>query len=217
MRLVHYFSKDEGRPIDFIEMTERADFQEAVAELRAKWEIDVDYISENTKDSQDAWISLLENTRLGSDVSKMLEKLDITKNWNEVVHQFVVDGDHYSYNSKETAITRDSDGLILGIDVDSNKTTLNVGDNTTFEDMKNAWSKIVEYRKKPERRRNRKNFLRDYAIYRMAKDGFTISKIHTSILTEYKENLDYGHIKKVVNEFYNRTKTPKNERPELKM
>ena len=217
MRLVHYFSKDEGRPIDFIEMTERADFQEAVAELRAKWEIDVDYISENTKDSQDAWISLLENTRLGSDVSKMLEKLDITKNWNEVVHQFVVDGDHYSYNSKETAITRDSDGLILGIDVDSNKTTLNVGDNTTFEDMKNAWSKIVEYRKKPERRRNRKNFLRDYAIYRMAKDGFTISKIHTSILAEYKEDLDYGHIKKVVNEFYNRTKTPKNERPELKM
>ena len=219
MRLVETISKDSGRSVDFIEMTMRSDFKEAVEELRKKWSIDTDALSGSSKEAEDDWLYYLENSDLHSDVMNMLKKLKLSSSWADVAHQYVVDDSTYRYNDSSHFITKNENGLVLetGFDDKDGKIILRVGPETVFSDFKIAWGKIKRLRKyAPPRRRNREKFIRDYEIFSMAKSGVTINKIWRHIRDKYGEDLEYHTIKKVVSEFYTRLKIPKKDRVELK-
>jgi len=218
LRLEHNISEDKGRPIDFIEMTLNPSFDKAVLELRKKWEIDTDYLTSNTKEAQDDWMRLLENTSLHADVQKLLTDLNISLSWDEVVQQYVVDGDTYYYKDESSFITKNSKGLVLSVNMEEPyDIVLHVGPETIYSDFKKAWKKIEKYRKVPlPRKRVRTQFIRDYTIFTQARNGASIQTIHAVIKNKFGEDLDYGNIKKIVSEFYNRLGIPEKERRKLK-
>lgn len=215
MRLAHTISKDEGRAIEFIEMTMRPDFVAAIKKLRTKWEINVNEFSDNSEESEKKWLHFLEDSDISKDVKILLSELKILSSWKTVVHQYLIDDNLYPYNSNENQITKDSNGLTLEIDLENtDHIVLRVGPKTTYEDFKIAWSEIVLHRKlKPLRKRVRGNFLRDYQIFILARDGATIREIFS---TEAGRGMDFGHIKKIVSAFYDKLKIPKKDRRPLR-
>ena len=219
MRLVINLSKDSGRAIDFIEITMRPDFKNAVQDLRKKWSINPDTLSGNSKEAEDEWLHFMESSELRADVDKLLSKLDLPSSWEKVVHQHVVDDMIFPYNDESRSIVRNSDGLIMEVNTENaNDIILRVGPDTVFDDFKAAWQEIQQHRKQAApRKRERKNFLRDYDIFRMARDGQTIVEIDKAIEAKYGKNgVDYGNIKKIVSGFYSRLKVPPEDRRELK-
>lgn len=217
LRLVN-ISEDKGRPMDFIEMTMQPSFEKAVVALRKKWEIDTDYLSSNTKEAQDDWMRLLENTDLLTDVQELLKKFNLSQSWDEVVQQYVVDNDTYYYKDESPFITKNSRGLVMLVSMENpDDIVLRVGPETIFSDFKKAWEKIKQYRKVPQsRKRVRTQFIRDYEIFNQARSGASIATIHAYIKEKYSDDLDFGNIKKIVSEFYNRLKIPEKERCKLK-
>lgn len=87
-----------------------------------------------------------------------------------------------------------------------------VQENPEF--FKKISDEIVLHRKlKPLRKRVRGNFLRDYQIFILARDGATIREIFS---TEAGRGMDFGHIKKIVSAFYDKLKIPKKDRRPLR-
>ena len=217
-RLEHNISEDKGRPMDFIEMTMQPTFEKAVTALRKKWEIDTDYLSSNTKEAQDDWMRLLENTNLLTDVQELLKKLNLSQSWDEVVQQYVVDNDTYYYKDESPFITKNSKGLVMSVNMENlDDIVLHVGPETIFSDFKKAWEKIKKLRKVSlPRKRVRTQFIRDYEIFNQARSGASTATIHAHVKEKYGDDLDFGNIKKIVSEFYRRLKIPEKERRKLK-
>jgi len=209
---------DSGRPSDFIEITMRPDFKKAVEELRRKWNIDSDALSESSKEAEDEWLRYLENSDLHSDVMSMLKALKLSSSWADVTHQHVVDGSLYPYNDSSHHITQNKNGLVLETGFENDEEIiLRVGPETVFSDFKIAWEEIKKRRKNtPPRKRDRQKFIRDYEIFSMARDGMTLGQIWAVINKRYGEDLEYHTIKKVVSDFYTRLKIPKKDRIELR-
>lgn len=220
MRLAKNISKDNGRAIDFIEITMRQDFKDAVKKLRHKWNIDTDFLSGDSEEASTEWLRFLENNELREDVKDLLAFLSLSLSWLGVAHMYIVDDNFYSYNDTSHWITSNPLGLVLEQDLENpDNIILRVGAETAWPDFKIAWEEIKKIRGiVTPRKRERKLFLRDYEIFSLAKNGKTIPEICTTIEDKYgkSKDLDYGNIKKIVSDFYTRLKISKEERVTLK-
>lgn len=217
MRLVKYISKDEGRAIDFIEMTMRPDFQEAVKALRNKWSIDPSFLSEDSEEAKERWLDFLENTSVQADVRDMLRVLKISSGWEDVVHQYLVEDSGYAYNSQNVSVTKNPNGLVLEQNLDEGDFVIRVGPEATFDDLKKAWYEIKETRKSPKsRKRNRENFLRDLTIFHLVQRGKTLGEIYRQLEEDGFGDIEYGNIKKIYSTFATKVKIDKKNRPKLK-
>ncbi len=217
MRLVETISKDNGRAIDFIEISMRHDFKEAVTKLREKWNIDADSISENTDYSIKEWLKFLEDDNLRKDVRELIINLKLSSSWEDVIHQYVVDGSLYPYSDTSSQVTSNSEGLILETNPDDiNDIILRVGPETVFSDFKTAWDKIKKYRKVfTPRKREKKKFLIQYEIFRLSQDNKSIIEIYRIIKEKYKQEVDLGNIKKIISYFNKQLKIPKQKRNKI--
>ena len=222
MRLVHYLSKDNNRAIKFIEMSLRPDFESAIHDLRNKHKIGNDIVLADSEEAESKKMHLLEmvDSDIALDVEKLLLQLKIDPSWKDIVYQYVIDDSGYSYNDKNSYITRNSNGLRMSVDVDNpDDIILYVGPDTTYEDYRNGWSEITKKRKQtPVRKRERQNFLRDLYIYTLAKEGKPISEISLFLKVKFGKNgdLDYGNIKKIFSTFCDSLQIPSENRPKLK-
>lgn len=216
LRSIKYISQNQNRPMDLIEMTMQPDFCDAVEKIRKKWSIDPRRLSEGSDAAQRELLSLMENEHLPDEIEAMLHKLGVAKGWTEIIQQYVLDGNIYPHYSKDPFITCNPDGLLLERSDDNpEEVVLRVGLDTTREDLMLAWREIERNRKKyVPRKRSRKNFFRDYRIYKLACEGKTIIEIHRVFLGEGID-IDLGNIKKILSAFCSRLKIPKKDRPQL--
>lgn len=218
--LNYCLSKDKGRAIDFVEMTMRPDFVDAIEKLRIENNIDKNFLLSGTNESEEELMDFLENgdSSIVKDVKDLLINLKISLSWQNIVYSYVFTGNCFPYNDESPEVINNADGLILKVDTDNyDKLILEIGKDTTMEEFKNSWDVIKKYRKmKPKRKKEKVNFLRDYKIFSLANDGKTIKEICNIIQKEFEiDNLDYGNIKKIVSSFYKRLKIPKKDRVKL--
>lgn len=218
----------------------RQDFQKAVDLLRAKWgveETNPDYDSNIKK----LWLRPFWDYTFHKppqSANKEEEKCFYTsqKYYNDIVElmrQFKLDYDYWLYLLSHYVLTgvydiEDMQSDILSLDTfplidiqiqeptDKPKIVIELGDKTTLKDVKAIWHRVEEMRKRfhPEEKKFKewKNFERDAKIYALHKQGKTIDEIYRIILDEYKQDLDYGNIKKIVSIFKNKLRLDDNQK-----
>lgn len=197
-----------------IEMCERPDFIDGVAAIREKWQISPDELDDSER------VLKIEDRSIHDDVLKLLKQLDIPEHWSEIVHIYVVEDSMYPYFDTNSYLTRIETGVKLYQDMEHpGKSYVVAGIDGTKEELKEAWDDLIKITGTTRRKRRntaaqRGNFLRDFKIVQLAKNGKSVDEIYSTITKEFGD-IEYGNIRKVVTEFCDRAKIPKSDRPRI--
>lgn len=191
----------------------REDLNDEVDQLRKKFDLDVNFLAENSDESVNAWGFHYEDETLRSEVLAVLSKLGIAKGWMEGVLLYAIDG----LSSPHDDLVLNPDGLVMDINTkDYGDVVWFIGPDTTNADIKTAWKLVVDLRGgKAPRNRILPNAERDQKIFRMARYGKIITQIANEVKEEFGDDIDYGLIKKIVSSSYQKYKIPNNIRPKL--
>lgn len=221
MRLeTRIISQDSDRAMDFMEILMRWDFIQAISQLQKKWEINPKIFAGRDQKGEEGMIKLLENDELRKDVKSILESLEISTTWEDLVLKHVVGYQLFPQTDKVQEITKNPRGLTLVRDPeDSDYLYLRVGPETTHYDFKKSWEEIKKMKgNQALRKRGRKHPIRDFEIFALSRENKTIKEIYTIIKNRFgkSSDLDFGHIKKIVSYFNTLLKIPKKERVKLR-
>ena len=202
MRLIKYLSKNPRKKEEVFSLVIRPDFQKIVNQIRKRWNIGHWELQEFTEENKDRLVDLFENNRLQSDVENLINKFNVSKRWLDILTTYIV------YDDFVPPGDLDPDGLELHIDIgknlnDASEYYLRLDRTTTIRDIKSVWPRIQkELRgRKITKKRPWLNFFRDYEVYKLASDGYTIEEIDAVIQKKFNQNLDFGHIKKIESTF----------------
>lgn len=93
------------------------------------------------------------------------------------------------------------------------KIVIELRTHSTLQDVKKVWRTVEQYRKmfklKVPKFKLWKNFERDSRVYELYSQGKTLGEIDKAINAEYKDDLDYGNIKKIVSTYRKKMGLPK--------
>jgi hypothetical protein len=225
MRLVKVISTDRNRPIDFIEITMRSDYQEAIQILRKKYNISEDGYD---PDEDQSFVDFLNSNELKTDIAIILKELELSNSWKNAVLENVVLGIYYDSDTKSGDILKDRDGLIILANTDDlSEIKIVVGLNAKKEDFDKAWSVLDHLRKglRKKRTKARPMFERDLKIYQWAMSGMTIAQIKLKLEEAFPElpivddftedRITDGNIRKIVATYCDKFKIPKERRPKM--
>lgn len=214
MRHIKYLTKNPKKKEEIFRLIIRPDFDEAVSIIRKKWDIDI-----HEPLSEKDYISLMENVQLALDVKELMKKFKLPERLLDLLHGYIVVNDFVPSGNT------DPEGLSLEIHFDNEaefstgepRYFLRLSKNTTLLDIKRAWPKIQKELRSDKKTKNRPwgKFWRDYEIYKLSTNGKTIEEIACFIKEKFKEDLDFGNIKKIESTFRKKIGMPKKNK--LKM
>lgn len=160
---------------------------------------------ENLKDGD--FVSLLENKKIQKEAEKIISDFNLPKNWVEIVHRYIVDGDFITNHSPDD----------LTLEIIEKKSGhdfyLKINPKTSLDDIKNIWFLIKKEFKKygyPENKKKRKlKFNRDEEIYNLKIAGKSYAQIALYIEDKYGDDLTFENIKTI---YFNRLKSRKGKK-----
>ncbi len=207
-------SKHNHLAIDFAELRlARPDFEESIVKLRKKLGIRPELFLSDSPEYNDELSNYLDIS--DDHISELLSKHKLSKHWFQVVFFYLISNGSLNQTN---VMTENQHGLVITEEnLEYPGITLHIGPDTTYTEYISAWKMIKEKRgKKLKINKCRENAARDLRLFTLHKQGRTLSEIYKIIKEEYGDDLDYGNIKKVISETYDRCHTPKEMRDKQK-
>ena len=175
------------------------EFQEAIAEFRTYWEIDVDNeIHFREVDYAKTREHLLtKNPKFAPTIRKLQKRFKLGAEWFSFIEEYIF-MDTFTYR-KASSIQIEK-GTEEDADVITGKPVyyLRIFPETTIQDIREVWPEVTKVihngASKTTRQKIYKNFLRDQKIYKLAQLGWRIEDIANFLNVNQKKEIEYGTI-----------------------
>lgn len=188
-------------------LIENPEFQEAVLAMREKWAVELREAEESEKD----WDFFINEKEYREALNAILKRFSLHEEWEELVDGYILWGDDFVMRDPNApqVIKKISDDVTDSSD-EPIEFLIKVSPFTTKDEVLRAWrdakKQMQETVPKVKKFKLWLKFKRDTMIYKLAIDGKSIEEICNTIRQKYGEDLDYGHIKKIVSNYHRRMK-----------
>ena len=198
--------------IEFYILTNKKIIKEKIIDIRERYGIDSYSLEESSikgaeelNDEDQIYEYLLLDQEFQSEVNNILKLTNLSDRWFDAVFGLIVLGQNIIFDAKFKP-----DGVnIVSINGNRNNILLELGKDTTLDDIIMKWPNIQKAISrlpgKKSRRKPSKNFFRDYLIYRMSARGKKTNEIYSEMKKDYGD-LDFGNIETIIKRFKKRLK-----------
>ncbi len=174
-------------------------FDVEVDKIRVTWNIDrsinPDEYERGNDESYDSYLErMMNDVSFTNDIAELRKKFKLHRGWTWFLEEYVLTGSSSIDPDKGERIR------LAGDDEQNNGEAVTEHIKSTYKYSDLRGRRLIN---KPWQ-----TLQRDKAVYNLARKGKTIKEIAAIILSEFGDDLDYGHIKKIVSDYPKKLRLP---------
>ena len=194
MRLERYIKRKPNKlNIESANLMRNSDFKKQIKNIRKNWNID---IKETKNKKVDNLIdTLLDDINFDKQISSLIKNFNLSQTWRDWLFKFIVHNKSFdSFDPYGNIIVQEINNCV-------SEFYIKAGPHVTNEDAKRALLVIKTIKGETNVRARKKIYAeRDYYIYNLSIKGKSTIEISSLVKKKYRQELDYGHIQKIISE-----------------